>query len=103
MLRKRTDDVDGWIVSCSYKDEGENDLLMAWPQYDDDDDPLDGAVMVRMRTGGDGESDLSMRVKDLVRFCNGCLGAIQADLASYRFGLDEEEEDEEEEDEEEEE
>jgi hypothetical protein len=94
---KKTDDIDGWLVSCSYKSArgSGHEVLAARAQYSEGEDPLNGTVRVRLRSSA-GESakaaELSVTVKDLTRFCNGVLGAIQADLASYRGTLAQDEE-----------
>lgn len=85
-MTKQKADVNGWIVGCSYKDELGIHALSVCPDYTNEA-PYDGTVTVRLRQSlGKNkfrQCERTVTVKEMVRFCNGCLGAIQADHESY--------------------
>ncbi len=80
------EEVDGWLVACSYLGDKVTEFLSAQPEYTLDDPQEDWTVTVTLRcetdSGKQRTSTLTVPMKDMVRFCNGILGGIQADQAA---------------------
>jgi hypothetical protein len=91
-----------WHLSANYEDDDLTQNFSVRPDYDYDERPLDGEVVLHaLRNDAEtfGEAELTVSTREFARICRQFLGMLHADQAAYDHAAQPEVEEEPEEDE----